>query len=934
MNEKEDEWVRKEAFDPMPEIKSSIEENEFRFNYRQPVQFEYERRPLYHEMTFIDLQGQEKVKVTTSDFMDTELKDVSQRKNTFIKAETYFEELKELEIGEIYVSEVIGEYVGSRIIGRYIPENAKKVGIPFEPENSAYANQENPLGKRFRGIVRWATPVEKDGEKIGYVTLALDHDHIMEFTDRLMPTRERYTEISDAYAGNYAFIWDYKGRSIVHPRHFSIVGYDSETGDPQVPWLEDRLYNEWQESGKSYAEYIKDVPTFFEQSNSKRSAPELTKAGLVGLDCRYLNFAAQCTGWFDLTKDGGSGSFVILWSDLWKLNTAAAIPYYTGRYGESKRGFGFVAIGAEVDDFHQPAMATKKVLDELMANTDASLNTLAENTYKAINENLLQTATRLSISTALMAGLVILIAIWMASIFTKRITYIINGITTFREGKRDFRFNAEVKDEMGALTDAFDDMAENLVRAESDPLVITDLDRKILYMNKQSLALVDKNADEVMGKDYFDISVFPARGSFCPISSLLDNREADVLYIEKNNTYLRGDASYLTNAKGEKIGYLITSKDVTSLILNSKRIEAQKALLDTVVNYSPDLIWYKDTDDRFIMVNPRFTNLLGYSAEEFIGKKADEVLPAKYFPSFAVRDSQAIADGRPFYSEDKISFADGHVEVLDVVRTPLYDTDGNYHGLLGVARDVSQRVEVENTLRQTQKDLEDAVLEANAANASKSIFLARMSHEIRTPMNAIIGMGNIVSRKLKSDKAPIGEVRAHVRQIEMSSQHLLGLINDILDISKIEAGKIDLSYESFDLKRLVRNVVTIISPRCQEKDLNFKLHMEPEIPFKFKTDTLRLRQVMINLLGNAVKFTAPGGNVDFRVNCLEENAKKALISFSVTDTGIGISPSDLIKIGFLIPLSRLMKVSPTSLGELVLVYPSAKILLKCWGEIS
>ena len=159
--------------------------------------------------------------------------------------------------------------------------------------------------------MRWATPVLKNGAIIGYVTLALNHDHLMEFTSHLMPTNTRYTEIPDASSGNYAFIWDHKGRNIVHPRHFSIAGYDPETGDPQVPWLEDRIYNEWQESKKSYADFIEDVPTFMAQSNSKKPSAELTKQGFVGLDCRYLNFAAQCTGWFDLTQKGGSGSFLI-----------------------------------------------------------------------------------------------------------------------------------------------------------------------------------------------------------------------------------------------------------------------------------------------------------------------------------------------------------------------------------------------------------------------------------------------------------------------------------------------------------------------------------------------------------------------------------------------------------------------------------------------
>ncbi|MCL2124238.1 MAG: hybrid sensor histidine kinase/response regulator, partial [Desulfovibrionaceae bacterium] len=332
-------WVEAADAATAQDIHSSIAENTTNFHYRAPEHFTYESRPLYLEMTFVDVQGRELIKAVSAPRMPPQLKDISERRNTYARAETYFSGLKELRPGDIYVSDVIGSYVRSRVIGAYTPAGAAKAGEDFAPEKSAYAGRENPVGKRFQGIIRWATPVERNGEVIGYVTLALDHDHLMEFTDHQTPMAERYTRIPDAAQGNYAFIWDHKGRSIVHPRHFSITGYNPETGDPEIPWLESSVYDAWQASGKSYAEFIPTVSTFHEQTNAKKPARELTRQGLVGLDCRYLNFAAQCTGWFDLTRDGGSGSFLIKWSGLWKLTTAAAIPYYTGQYGASRRGF-------------------------------------------------------------------------------------------------------------------------------------------------------------------------------------------------------------------------------------------------------------------------------------------------------------------------------------------------------------------------------------------------------------------------------------------------------------------------------------------------------------------------------------------------------------------------------------------------------------------
>ena len=202
-------WQRASPPPPAPRIASSIEENDYSFHYRPPDGFERESRPLYLEMTFVDLDGMERLKVTTSPLLSPTLKNIADRRNTFVRAESYFAELKKLRPGEIYVSDVIGQYVGTNFIGMYTPSNTRARHVPYDPEKQAYAGKENPNGIRFKGLVRWATPVVRDGAVAGYVTLALDHDHLMEFVDRLTPALERYTELPDAFEGNYAFIWDH-----------------------------------------------------------------------------------------------------------------------------------------------------------------------------------------------------------------------------------------------------------------------------------------------------------------------------------------------------------------------------------------------------------------------------------------------------------------------------------------------------------------------------------------------------------------------------------------------------------------------------------------------------------------------------------------------------------------------------------------------------
>jgi signal transduction histidine kinase/CheY-like chemotaxis protein/HAMP domain-containing protein len=805
--------------------------------------FTYTDVPVFDEITFIGVDGKEKVKVVAEDStkkshpMDPGLKDVSKRANTYMGSEDYWEDLKALRPGDIYVSDVKGAYVPSHFIGMYTPKqmvvaaiggvvtaldaaeektaeseslskalaavrddgiakieadassneammrsvadaalslideaasgvedgalaeqvNALKEKISaltFDPENEAYAGEENPLGRRFEGIVRWATPVTDNGGAVtGYVTLALNHDHIMEFVDHQTPMGERYTDLPNAFEGNYSFIWDYNCRSICHPRHHSIYGFDPGTGLEQIPWLETSIYEDllkrvggeglddlkknWPdlvyESEPADASgvelLLREEPVFDNQSREKKPAPELTANGLVGLDGRYLNNAPQCTGWMDLTRDGGSGSFYILWSGLYKLTTAAAIPYYTGQYAPSeenrwsKRGFAMVTIGAGLDDFTEPAHQTEK------------------NLSKVIGDNMNDTMIQLILTTVVLIVLVIFIAIWLANWITRNITWLINGISRFRAGERHFRFRSDAKDEFGKLAASFDDMAESIVDSVKDPLSIIDMDHNIIYMNEPGLVFSGHELDDVIGQPYGRYSAYPHGTEYDPIKALEEGRDTEVYYNEATERYIKGVANWFFDMDGGKIGVIVLSKDITDMVV--KQIE-----------------------------------------------------------------------------------------------------------------------------------LEAAVNSANIANMHKGEFLARMSHEIRTPMNAIIGVTNIALNKLRGgvpDEAGIREIESHMRRIETSSHHLLGLLNDILDISKIEAGKIEISNERMDLVKTVETVADIIRPRCMEKDITFHVGMDVFEPPTFISDELRLRQVLINLLGNAVKFTPEHGRIDFTIENLGGN---------------------------------------------------------------
>jgi len=459
-------------------------DNKTSWHHIPPYKFKKISIPLYKEITFVSLGGKERIKVKDNR-ISRDLRDISLKENTYCKAEDYFKHAVKLKRNELYVSKVIGAYVKGWLY-------KDKHGIEVKPE-SAYAGKENPHGKKFEGIIRWVVPVYVKNKKIGYLTMALDHTHIMEFTDHVVPTEKRFSAIPDAGSGNYAFLWDIDNQNISHPRDFFICGYDPATGEEVPGWLSQNTYNEYKRSGLSLNEFIKTLPDFRNFTLRKKGSLEQQKSGQVGLDCRILDQAPQCQGWYRGTEDGGSGSFLIFWSGLWKLTTYAAIPYYTGQYGNSPRGFGYVTIGANVKDFHKAAVITQRNIEAGIQKQEQDINSVISSTKELIGRYFAKQHNRFNVLLFVVIVLVTTIAVLLGLTFTKPLKRLMEGAKAIGKGNYDQNIEIKSSDEIGQLGKSFNKMAHDI--AETNNRLRLEIDERLRI--EQALKNSEKHFREI-----------------------------------------------------------------------------------------------------------------------------------------------------------------------------------------------------------------------------------------------------------------------------------------------------------------------------------------------------------------------------------------------------------------------------------------------------
>ncbi len=339
--------------------------------------------------------------------------------------------------------------------------------------------------------------------------------------------------------------------------------------------------------------------------------------------------------------------------------------------------------------------------------------------------------------------------------------------------------------------------------------------------------------------------------------------------------------------ESDPVRVVVTHENITELKHTERELKESRTLLKAIIEETTDAIYVKDLAGRYLLFNSAAARYVGKRSEEVLGQDDTSIFPAEEVRKIIARDRQVISEKRTVMHEITVTTASGGATVFHSNKGPLLDDKGNVFGIFGINRDITAFKETEAHLQEVNHRLSIACRQAESANQAKSEFLANMSHEIRTPMNAIIGLGHLA---LQTDLTH--RQRDYLEKINLSAEGLLRLLNNLLDFSKIEAGKLEMEESTFPLLPLMEQSLSLAGVTASAKGLQLRLGYDSKIPEYLVGDPLRLEQILLNLLGNAVKFTS-SGSVLLNVTPAMEEGGRIVLEFSVYDSGIGMTKEQM-----------------------------------------
>ena len=416
-----------------------------------------------------------------------------------------------------------------------------------------------------------------------------------------------------------------------------------------------------------------------------------------------------------------------------------------------------------------------------------------------------------------------------------------------------------------------------------DILFCKDTDFKYTQCNAPFEQFLGIDESKIIGKTDKDGAWFHSDDM-----KMIHNKEAKVItedrvlvFEEKIHSPNTGKESFFETVKapikqdGKVIGIVAIVHDIGKRKALEEELAFKTSKLQMIIDTIPDMLFCKDTKLKYTQCNMRFEKFWGVSESGMLGKSDDD---SSWFPPDLLQkinqtELDVMEKGKPVVRELSLSAPlTGKKAVFESVLSPLKQ-NGEVVGIVGIARDI--------TIRKTMED------EIRAALESKTSFLAHMSHELRTPLNVVIGLTDLILEDSHQDVF----ITNNILKINNAGSTLLSIVNSILDFSKIESGKLELTPVEYYTASLLNDVITVVITRLGEKPIKFHLDIEPDMPEKLFGDDLRVKQILINLLTNAIKYTREG-SIDLTVRCNREGGT-VLMDITISDTGIGVREQDL-----------------------------------------
>lgn len=408
-------------------------------------------------------------------------------------------------------------------------------------------------------------------------------------------------------------------------------------------------------------------------------------------------------------------------------------------------------------------------------------------------------------------------------------------------------------------------------------VVITDNEEKIMAWNSLAQELFKYEKVELFNMPikelYSSVEWKKIKEARKKRKDLISNINSKVVTKDKKVLDAAVSVSIMKNSEGAEVGSISIIRDVTEQKIAERKIIDSENKIRVILDNSAAAITMTDDQERIVSWNRYTEVLLGMSKKDLQNAPIQKIYPEDEWKKIRAANIREL--GAKHRIETKVKTLDGRIIDIDLSVNILRDSDGHIVGSVGIMQDITEQKHLQDMLMKAKLAAEDA-------NSAKSLFLANMSHEVRTPMNAILGMIDLTLDTQLTD-----EQKDNLLVAKDAADNLLGLLNDILDLSRVEAGKITLESIEFQLPNVIDSVIKGLSVIAKGKKLNLNLIVEEGVPELIEGDPVRIRQVLINLINNAIKFTH-AGTITTVVKCVANSKNQVTIQFSVIDEGIGI----------------------------------------------